>query len=291
MGQNLYEKMGEEKMKQSLKKVLQLGTAALAVVTLAACGNGNKKESAKADKKITIGATSTPHAEILEHIKGDLKKDGYTLDVKVFDDYVRPNDALDNGDLDATYHQHQPYLDNYNKEKGTDLVSAGKVHFEPLGLYPGKTKSVDAVKDGADIAIPNDATNEARALLLLEQAGLIKLKKGAGINATPKDVTDNPKKLKFTELDASQIARSAKDVDLAVINANYAIEAGFDVKKDALEIEDKNSEAAQTYANIVAVKKGHTKDKKIKALMKALHSDDAKKFIEDKYKGAVVPLF
>jgi len=279
-------------MKQNLKKVLQLGVAALSVFALAACGSSDSEDSSsKEDKTITVGASSTPHAEILEQIKGDLKEEGYTLEVKVFDDYVRPNDALDNGDLDATYHQHQPYLDNYNKEKGTDLVSAGKVHYEPLGLYPGKTKTVDNVKDGAEIAIPNDATNEARGLLLLEQAGLIKLKEGVGVEATPKDVVENPKNLKFTELEASQIARSAADVDLAVINANYALEAGFDVQEDALEIEDKDSEAAQTYANIVAVQKGHTDDKKIKALIKALHSDNAKKFIEDEYQGAVVPLF
>src|SRR5699024_3291385 len=148
-------------MKQNLKKVLQLGVAALSVFALAACGSSDSEDSSsKEDKTITVGASSTPHAEILEQIKGDLKEEGYTIEVKVFDDYVHPNDALDNGDLDATYHQHQPYLDNYNKEKGTDLVSAGKVHYEPLGLYPGKTKTVDNVKDGAEIAIPNDATNE-----------------------------------------------------------------------------------------------------------------------------------
>lgn len=270
-------------MKKTVSILLLLTlTAAL----LSGCG----KKSGE-DKEIVVGASTTPHAEILAQTKDILKKEGYTLKIVEYTDYVQPNKALDTGDLDANYFQHQPYLDQFNKENGTKLVSAGVVHYEPFGIYPGKTASLDALEDGAKIAVPNDATNEARALLLLEAQGLIKIKKGAGLNATKNDIAKNPKKLQIVEIEAAQIARSLKDVDLAVINGNYAIEAGLNVAKDAIAVEAKDSLAADTYANIVAVKKGNESRKDIKALIKALQSDKVKKFINKKYEGAVVPKF
>lgn len=280
-------------MRTSLKKTLYAGVLGLTVFGLVACSSGNDEGSGSGDddETLTVGASSTPHAEILEQAEDDLAEKGYELDVEVFDDYVLPNQALDEGDLDATFHQHEPYLDNFNEENGTDLVSAGEVHFEPLGLYPGKIETVDDLQDGAEIAIPNDATNGARALLLLEEAGLIKLDDDKGIEATTNDIEENPKDLEITELEASQIPRTVQDVDLSVINGNYAVDAGFDIANDSLEIEDKDSEAAQTYANIVAVQEGNEDDPAIEALMESLHSDDVKDFIDEEYQGAVVPLF
>ncbi len=242
-------------------------------------------------KTITVGASSTPHAEILEQIKPVLEKEGYELKIVVYQDYVQPNVALDSGDLDANYFQHQPYLDQYNKENGTALVSAGSIHYEPFGVYPGKISSIDELKEGSQIAVPNDATNEARALLLLEAQGIIKLKEGVGLNATKNDIAENPKKVEIVELEAAQIARSLPDVELAVINGNYAIEAGLNVAKDAIAVEDKESIAAQTYGNIVAVKEGNEGREDIKALIAALQSDVVKQFINDTYQGAVVPIF
>ena len=275
-------------MKKNFKRALTLGLLSATFFGLAACSSNDKAEESKT---ITVGASATPHSEILEEVKDTLADEGYTLNVKVFDDYVLPNTALDEGDLDANFFQHEPYLENFNKEHGTDLVSAGGIHFEPLGIYPGKSTSLDAIPEKGKVAIPNDATNGARALLLLEAAGLIKLKDGADINTTKKDIVENPKNLEIVELDAAQIARTVQDVDVAVINANFALEAGFDSAKDALQIEDKDSEAAQTYANIIAVRSGDEDKPAIKALLKALQSDDVKKFIEDSYKGAVVPVF
>jgi D-methionine transport system substrate-binding protein len=262
----------------------------LVLVLTGAALTGCKKKNGE-DKTIVVGASTAPHAEILEQARAELTKEGYTLKIVEYSDYVQPNAALASGDLDANYFQHQPYLDQYNKEKKTDLVSAGSIHYEPLGIYPGKTKSIDALADGAKIAVPNDATNEARALLLLETQGIIKLKEGAGINATKNDIADNPKKLDIVEMEAAQIARSLQDVDLGVINGNYAIEAGLSVSKDAIALEAADSLAADTYANIVAVKKGNENRADIKALVKALQSETVKKFIEEKYQGAVVPKF
>lgn len=270
-------------MKKTVSILLLLTlTAAL----LAGCGKKNKE-----DKEIVVGASTTPHAEILAQTKELLEDEGYTLKIVEYTDYVQPNKALDTGDLDANYFQHQPYLDQFNKENGTELVSAGVIHYEPFGIYPGKTSTLDALADGAKIAVPNDATNEARALLLLEAQGLIKLKSGAGLNATKNDIEENSKKLQIVEIEAAQIARSLKDVDLAVINGNYAIEAGLNVAKDAIAVEAKDSLAADTYANIVAVKKENENRDDIKALVKALQSDKVKKFINKKYEGAVVPKF
>ncbi len=240
--------------------------------------------------KVKVGASVTPHAEILNAVKDELKAAGYDLEVVEFTDYVLPNTALEQGDLDANYFQHTPYLDNFNEEKGTHLVAVGKIHYEPFGIYAGKTSDLSAIPDGGSIAIPNDGTNEARALLLLEAQGLIKLKEGITFTATVLDIAENPKNLSIKEIEAAQLARSLQDVDAAVINGNYAIQAGLKVK-DALAIEDKDSIAADTYANVLVVKEGHENDEATKALLAALQSDTAKKFMEEKYEGAVIAAF
>ena len=220
-----------------------------------------------------------------------MEKEGYKLEIKEYSDYVQPNTALDSGDLDANYFQHITYLDNFNKEKGTDLVSAAMIHYEPFGIFPGKTKSLKDLKNGAAVAVPNDTTNEARALLLLESEGLITLKEDAGLTATKKDIVKNPKNLEIEEIEAAQLPRSIEDVDLAVINGNYAIEAGLKVDKDALAVEDEDSVGAKTYGNVIAVRKGDEDKASIKALVKALESDTVKDYINKNYDGAVVPLF
>ena len=245
----------------------------------------------KADKNIVVGASTTPHAEILEQVKPILEKEGYTLEIIEYSDYVQPNLALDSKDLDANYFQHQPYLDQFNAENDTNIVSVAAVHYEPFGVYPGKTKTITELADGAQIAVPNDATNEARALLLLEAQGLIKLADGVGLEATKNDIVENSKNLDIVEIEAAQLARSLQDVDLAVINGNYAIEAGLNVAKDAIATEDKGSVAADTFANILAVNTGDENREDIKALVKALQSDEVRSFITEKYEGAVVPKF
>lgn len=241
--------------------------------------------------KITVGASPTPHAEILAVVKELLVAQGYDLEIVEFTDYVQPNVALADGSLDANYFQHQPYLDQYNAENGTNLVSLIAVHFEPLGIYPGKTASLDALQDGAQIAVPNDATNEARALLLLEAQGLIKLKEGIGVNATVNDIAENPKNLDIIEIEAAQLARSLQDVDIAVINGNYAIEAGLNAATDALASEAADSLAATTYANTLVVRSGDENRPELQALAAALTSDEVRTFIEETYGGAVVPVF
>jgi D-methionine transport system substrate-binding protein len=242
-------------------------------------------------KKIVVGASITPHAEILETAKKVLAAKGFELNIVEYNDYVQPNVALDAGDLDANYFQHQPYLDQFNEERGMDLVSVAIIHYEPFGIYPGKTKSIEELKDGAEIAIPNDGTNEARALLLLEAQGLIKLKEGVGMEATVIDIAENSKKLKIHEIEAAQLARSLQDVDLAVINGNVAIQAGLNVAKDAIAVEDKDSAAAETYGNVIAIRKGDEDREEIKALVDALKSDDVREYIDSTYEGAVVPKF
>jgi len=273
-------------------KAAETTTAAPEAATTTAAGaEATAAAESKADLvPIVVGASPAPHAEILEAAREILAEQGYDLQIKEYTDYVQPNLALDTGDLDANYFQHYPYLEQFNQERGTKISSAAAIHYEPFGIYAGKTASLDALADGAKVAVPNDATNEARALLLLEAQGLIKLKEGAGLNATKNDVVENVKKLDIFEIEAAQIPRSLQDVDIAVINGNYAIEAGLKVS-DALAIEDAASIAATTYGNIVAVQEGHEKDDAILALVDALTSDTVKKFIEDKYAGAVVPLF
>ena len=281
--------------KGKLKKALALALTG-AVIIGAFAGCGAKKDSSsdtkkEETKKIVIGASPSPHADILKVAKKELKKEGYELEIKEYSDYVQPNTALESGDLDANYFQHKPYLDDFNKKKKTHLVSAGMIHYEPFGIFPGKTKTLKDLKKGATVAVPNDTTNEARALLLLQDQGLIKLKDGAGLTATKKDIVENKKDLAIKEIEAAQIPRSLKDVDIAVVNGNYALQAGLKVNKDALATEDADSVGAKTYGNIVAVKKGNEKLAATKALIKALKSKTKKKYINDKYDGAVVPLF
>ncbi|WP_238882096.1 MetQ/NlpA family ABC transporter substrate-binding protein [Clostridium sp. YIM B02551] len=266
--------------KRGLLSLVLVGALAL---SLAACG---KKAD---DKTITIGVTPKPHEEIVNAIKPLVEKQGYTLKIVEFNDYNTPNTALNDKELDANFFQHQPYLDEVMKNKGYKLATVTKVHSELMALYSKKAKSINDLKDGATIAIPNDATNGARALKLLAANNLIKVKDGELISA--KDVTENPKNFKFKELDAAQLPRTLDDVDAAVINANYALDAGLNPTDNGLIAEKSDSEFAQKYANILVVRQGDENSDKIKVLKDALNSPDAKKFIEDKYKGAVIPMF
>ncbi len=237
---------------------------------------------------IKIAASATPHAEILAKASSILEGYGYKLDVVEFEDYVQPNLVVESGEFDANYFQHVPYLDSFNEEQGTHLVNAGGIHYEPFGIYPGKKSSLADVADGDSIAVPNDTTNEARALLLLQDNGLLKLKDGVGLTATVNDITENPHNIKFVELEAAQVARVVNEVEYVVLNGNYALEAGYSVGKDSIAYEASDSVAAKTYVNIIAVKEGNESLDKIKALVTVLRSDEIKKFIEDTYDGAVV---
>ena len=239
---------------------------------------------------IKVGASITPHAEILAQVKDNLAEEGYDLEIVEYNDYVLPNTALEDGELDANFFQHQPYLDDFNAENGTHLVSVAAVHFEPFGLYAGKTSSLDELKEGASVAVPNDTTNEARALLLLEAQGLIKLKEDAGLSATVLDIVENPLNLEIKEIEAAQLVRSLPDVDIAAINGNYAAEGGLNVA-DAIAVEASDSLAADTYANVIAVKEGNEDSAKTKALVDAVLSDDVKTYINDTYGNAVIPVF
>lgn len=274
------------------KKIISAAIALSTLVGLTLGGCGSQKASDKDSHTITVAASPTPHSEILNKVvKPILKKQGYKLVVKEFTDYVQPNTATEEGEVDANYYQHLPYLDNFNKEKGTHLVSVAGIHFEPFGLYPGKLKSLKNVKDGSTIAVPNDATNEARALLLLQDAGLLKLKNPKDVNSTTKDIVSNPHNLKFKELEAAMVPTAVKDVDFATLNGNYAIQAGFDPIKDPLISEKVGGIAAKTYENIIVVKKGSENTDKIKALIKALKTDEVRNFINKNYNGAVLPVF
>lgn len=273
-------------MKKSFSLVL---AALLTVFALAGCSNGSS--DANGDKVvIKVGASPSPHAEILEQVVDQLAEKGYTLTIVEYTDYVQPNLALESGDLDANYFQHKPYLEDFNDKNGTHLVPVANIHYEPYGLYAGKTKSLDALQDGATIAVPNDASNEARALLLLEAAGLIKLKPDAGLLATVMDITENPKNLKIMEIEAAQLPRSLPDVDMAVINGNYALDAGLSIR-DALAVEDKDSLAAERYANILVVKEGSENNPAVLALIEALQSETVKKFIDETFNGSAIPMF
>ncbi len=278
------------------KKVLSVLLAGVFVLgTLTGCGKDNSQsDSSQADAKsdskvITIAASPTPHAEILQKAKELLKDKGYDLQITEFEDYVQPNEVVESGEYDANYMQHLPYLESFNEEKGTHLVSVGKIHYEPFGIYPGTKKSLDEIADGDRIAIPNDTTNEARALLLLQDNGIIKLKEDAGLTATVNDIEENPHNIKFDELEAAQIARVVDEDAFVVLNGNYALEAGYSVAKDSLAYETSDSEAAKTYVNIIAVKEGNEDNEGIKALVEVLKSDEIKDFINEKYDGAVIP--
>lgn len=273
------------------KKILALALAGVLVVgALTGCGSSKSESSEKKtdDKKITVAASATPHAEILEEAKTLLKDKGYELEVKVFDDYVQPNNVVESGEFDANYFQHVPYLEQFNEEKGTHLVVAGKIHYEPFGIYPGTKKDLKDIAKGDKIAVPNDTTNEARALLLLQDNGIIKLKDGAGIKATVNDIEENPNNIEIVELEAAQVPRVVNEVAYVVLNGNYALEANYTVKKDALAYEKSDSEATKTYVNVIAVKEGNENSEKIKALVDVLKSDSIKKFIDEKYDGAVI---
>ena len=258
-------------------------------LTLGLTACGSDKDSADTSGPLVVAASPTPHAEILNYVKENLaKKAGLDLEVKEFTDYTTQNPSTEDGSVDANYFQNKPYLDDFNKKNGTKIVPVVTVHLEPLGLYSHKAKSADALKSGATVAVPNDSVNEARALKLLAANGLITLKSGVGNEATPADITKNPKKLKFKELEAAQTPRSLDDVDAAVINGNYAISSGLKPAKDALVLE---SATNNPYGNFLAVKKGNEKDPRVKKLAKLLTSPEVKKFIEDKYAGSVIPSF
>lgn len=260
---------------------------ALGVAQLTGCG---AKSGASADDKvIKIAASATPHAEILEQAKAKLAEQGYDLQITVFNDYVQPNNVVESGEFDANYFQHIPYLDSFNAEQGTHLVNAGGIHYEPFGIYPGTKAALSDIADGDTIAVPNDTTNEARALLLLQDNGIIKLKDGADLTATVNDIVENPNNIKIEELEAAQVSRVKDEVAFVVLNGNYALEAGLSVGKDSIAFEAKDSTAAKTYVNIIAVKEGNESLPKIKALVDVLTSAEITDYINNTYDGAVVP--
>ena len=282
-------------MKRRLLTVLLAGVLAAA---LTGCGGSDKGGDSGSDsgsgsedsgsKSVKVAASATPHAEILEEAKGLLEAEGYELEVTVFNDYVQPNEVVESGDFDANYFQHIPYLESFNEEKGTHLVNAGGIHYEPFGIYPGTKKSLDELAEGDAIAVPNDTTNEARALLLLQDNGVITLKEGAGLNATVNDIEENVKNVEIVELEAAQVSRVVDEVAFVVLNGNYALEGGYSVKSDAIAYEQSDSEAAKTYVNVIAVKEGNEENEAVQALVNVLKSDDIKKFIDEKYDGAVI---
>lgn len=295
-----------------MKKLISATLAATLALSLAACGSSaSTSEAAPAESTassaaesaaestaetselagttLKVAASPTPHAEILNVAKEILAEQGIDLQVVEFSDYVQPNLVTESGEVDANYFQHTPYLDSFNEENGTHLVSVGAVHYEPFGIYPGTKSDLSELADGDTIAVPNDTTNEARALLLLQDNGIITLKEGAGLEATVNDIAENPHNVKIEELAAEQVARVAPEVAFVVLNGNYALQAGFSVAKDALAYEASDSEAAKTYVNIIAVKEGHENDPGIQALVKVLKSDEIKQYINDTYDGAVIP--
>ena len=277
------------------KYVSAILAGALLTLSLTACGSSAPAPAASEQapsgetETITVAASTTPHAEILEVAKPILAEQGYELKVTEFQDYVQPNNVVESGEFDANYFQHVPYLDSFNAEQGTHLVNAGGIHYEPFGIYPGQKKSLDDIAEGDTIAVPNDTTNEARALLLLQDNGILTLKEGAGLTATVNDITENPLNIKIQELEAAQITHVIDEMAYVVLNGNYAIEAGLSVAKDSLAYESSDSEAAKTYVNIIAVKEGNENEPKIKALVDALKSDAVKKYINDTYDGGVIP--
>ncbi len=295
-----------------MKKLISATLAATLALSLAACGSSASSTEAASTEStassteaaestaetselagttLKVAASPTPHAEILNVAKDILAEQGITLEVVEFSDYVQPNLVTESGEVGANYFQHTPYLESFNEENGTHLVSVGAIHYEPFGIYPGKSNDLANIADGATIAVPNDTTNEARALQLLAAQGLITVRDGAGLTATVNDITENPHNLQIEEIEAAQLPRTVQDVDFAVINGNYAMEAGFSVGKDALATEDASSEAAQTYANVLVVKEGNENNPAIQALLKALQSDEVKNYIDQTYDGAVVAIF
>ncbi|MBQ9614433.1 MAG: MetQ/NlpA family ABC transporter substrate-binding protein [Lachnospiraceae bacterium] len=291
---------------KNVKKLLALGAACVLALSLAACGGSTAsapaaeapaeeaaetpaEAPAEAKGTITVAASTTPHAEILAEAAPLLAEQGWELKVTEFEDYVQPNLVVESGDFDANYFQHIPYLDSFNAEQGTHLVNAGGIHYEPFGIYPGTKASLDELADGDTIAVPNDTTNEARALLLLEANGILKLKEDAGLTATVLDIVENLKNVEILELEAAQVARVKDEVAFVVLNGNYALAAGLSVGQDSIAYETSDSEAAKTYVNVIAVKEGNEESEAIKALVGVLKSDAIKEFINGKYDGAVIP--
>ena len=293
-----------------MKKLLSTVLAGALALSLAACGStassAASSEAASSETvsseaaaetndlagtTIKVAASPVPHAEILGVAKDILAEQGITLEIIEYTDYVQPTLVTESGEVDANYFQHTPYLDSFNEENGTHLVSVGAIHYEPFGLFAGKTATLDELADGAKIAVPNDTTNEARALQLLAAQGIITLKEGAGLTATKNDIAENPHNVDIVEMEAAQLPRTLADVDFAVINGNYAAEAGLNAATDALAVEDASSEAAQTFANILVVKEGNEDNPAIQALLAALQSEQVKNFIDETYSGAVVAIF
>ena len=294
-----------------MKKLISAVLAGALALSLAACGSTASSSAAASSEAASseavsseaaetnelagtthkVAASPVPHAEILGVAKDILAEQGITLEIIEYTDYVQPNMVTESGEVDANYFQHTPYLDSFNEENGTHLVSVGAIHYEPFGLFAGKTATLDELADGAKIAVPNDTTNEARALQLLAAQGIITLKEGAGLTATKNDIAENPHNVDIVEMEAAQLPRTLADVDFAVINGNYAAEAGLNAATDALAVEDASSEAAQTFANILVVKEGNEDDPAIQALLAALQSEQVKNFIDETYSGAVVAIF
>lgn len=277
------------------KKLLSTILSLALVAGLAACG-GAETPAAETPAAgtgeltpVTVAASSTPHAQILEQAKAAMAEKGYDLQITEFSDYVQPNNVVESGEFDANYFQHIPYLESFNAEQGTHLVNVGGIHYEPFGIYPGTESDLANVSEGATIAVPNDTTNEARALLLLQDNGLITLKEGVGLNATKLDIVENPKNLEILELEAAQIARMKDEVAFVVLNGNYALQAGLSVAKDSVAYELSDSEAAKTYVNVIAVKEGNETDTGIVALVEVLKSAEIVDYINNTFDGAVVP--
>ncbi len=272
-------------MKKNLSRVLTAALALSAAASFCVTGTAGAEE----DKTITVAASPTPHAEILAEAAKILEEQGWTLEVEEFDDYILPNEVVESGEIDANYFQHIPYLESFNEEKGTHLVNAGGIHYEPFGIYPGTKSSLDELEAGDVIAVPNDTTNEARALLLLQDNGVITLAEDAGLTATVNDIEENPYDIEIQELEAAQVPRVVEEVAFAVMNGNYALDAGFSVAKDSIAYESSDSEAAKTYVNVIAVKEGNENNEGIQALVSVLKSDEIKNFINETYDGAVIP--
>lgn len=278
-------------MKNQIKKIIAAALTLTLAVSVTACGGSNTSGSSSEAENtvIKVGANITPHSEILEQAKPILAEKGITLEIVQLEDAITPNVGVIEGSLDANYFQHVPYLEQFNKENGSDLVSIGAIHYEPFGVYAGKTTELADLPDGATVAVPNNVTNEARALLLLAQEEIISLKEDAGITATVEDITDNPKNIKFKELAPEQLVASLPDVDIAVINGNYAIEGGLHVSQ-ALAVEANDGLAAKTYGNIIATSPDKANNEALLTLVEVLQSEEISKYIEETYDGAVVPL-
>lgn len=275
------------KLRKFVVSFLACSIALSLAVGLTGCGA--QKQGPVKEGSIVVGASPSPHAQILEAVSEQLAQKGYQLEIKEFTDYIMPNTALEHGELDANFFQHQPYLTDFNEKNGTKLVSAAAIHFEPLGIYGGKTADLADLPEGAQIAVPNDTTNEARALWLLQAQGIIEVDEQAGLEATKQDITSNPKNVEIVEMEAAQLPRALADVDFAVINGNYAVAA--EIADQVLVTEDKDSEAAKQYANIVAVREGDENREDIKALVEALQSDEVKAYIEETFGSTVIPVF